>query len=661
MAASLARGASVPNRPVLLWSALALVAVALALSATALVVLSAGGGASVAPLPPVGRGVVRAAALDDQVVVATVDNKLVAWRDGRAVGEKQLPYLANALATLPTGRVAVGLVTGQVQVLDRRLQEERSLKVPGRVTGLAARPDGGLAVTYGSGPAANDFRVEQYDAAGALLGGADVGYPTRGVATLGGAVVFANVRGEVGAVDGDGRALWRTLATQALSAVAAAPDADAAFVGDVRGGVSRVSADGSIVWYRVVTEYEIGALHALPGGAGVIAGATDGSVFALDGDGTPQLGQRLVDSPIQGLVPTGHGAVSAIAANGSRFELDTSGLDAASAGQRLRLVWYVGVGVLIAAALALAAAGFGRSRAAVATASRRVYRARLAYALIAPSTILVLLFTYYPALMALYISFTNFSLSAPIEFVGLRNFTLMQSDPFLLVGVKNMLLLLVTSVVKHLTVPLLVAELIFWIRSERVKYWLRTAFVLPAIVPGIVAILLWKMIWAPNIGLVNQILQTLGLGQYQRAWLGEESTALLAVILTGLPWVDIFAFLVYFGGLLAIGSEIFEAAAVDGAGWLRRFWTIDLPSLAPQIRLVLFFTFLGSIQGFAGIFVLTGGGPGTATYVPALEMYIMISRSAEFGYASAIGFALAALVGFMVFLRLRFDPQGQER
>ena len=660
MAASLPRRASAPNRPLLLRSALALAAAALALSAAALALLPTGG-AGVEPLPPVGRGVVRAAALDDQVVVATVENKIVAWRDGRVVGEKQLPYLANALATLPGGRVAVGLVTGQVQVLGRELQEERSLKVPGRVTGLAARPDGGLAVTYGSGPASSDFRVELYDQAGGLRGAADVGQPTRGVAAFGGAVAFANVKGEVGAVDADGRPLWRTLARQGLSAVAATSAPDALFVGDVRGGVSRVAPDGSVVWYRVVSEYEIGALHALPDGAGVVAGATDGSVFVLDGDGDPQLGQRLVDAPIQGLVSTGSGAVSAIAANGSRFAVDTSALTGAGAGQRLRWLFYTSAGLLTAAAAALGAAGFGRSRAAVATASRRVYRARLAYLLIAPSTILVLLFTYYPALMALYISFTNFSLSAPIEFVGLRNFTLMPSDPFLLVGVKNMLLLLVSSVAKHLTVPLLVAELIFWIRSERVKYWLRTAFVLPAIVPGIVAVLLWKMIWAPNIGLVNQLLKAVGLEQHQRAWLGEENTALLAVILTGFPWVDIFAFLVYFGGLLAIGSEIFEAASVDGAGWLRRFWTIDLPSLGPQIRLVLFFTFLGSIQGFAGIFVLTGGGPGTATYVPALEMYVMISRSAEFGYASAIGFALAALVGFLVFLRLRFDPQGQER
>jgi ABC-type sugar transport system permease subunit len=215
-------------------------------------------------------------------------------------------------------------------------------------------------------------------------------------------------------------------------------------------------------------------------------------------------------------------------------------------------------------------------------------------------------------------------------------------------------------VAKQLTIPLLVAELIFWIRSEVVKYWFRTAFVLPAIVPGVVIILLWKTIWAPNIGLVNQILQLVGLAQYQHAWLGEDATALLAIILTGFPWVDIFAFLVFFGGLLTISGEVFDAAAVDGANVIQRFFSIDIPGLWPQIMLVLFFAFIGSIQGFEGIFVLTGGGPGTTTYVPALEMYVMISKTAKFGYASAIGFVLAAIIGVLVFLRFRLDPQRGE-
>ena len=121
----------------------------------------------------------------------------------------------------------------------------------------------------------------------------------------------------------------------------------------------------------------------------------------------------------------------------------------------------------------------------------------------------------------------------------------------------------------------------------------------------------------------------MGLGQHQHAWLGEDGTALLAVILTGFPWVDIFAFLVFYGGLLTINSEIFDAAAVDGANVVRRFLSIDLPGLRPQIMLVMFFAFIGSIQGFEGIYVLTGGGPGTATSVPALEMFLKISKTAQ--------------------------------
>jgi ABC-type sugar transport system permease subunit len=263
--------------------------------------------------------------------------------------------------------------------------------------------------------------------------------------------------------------------------------------------------------------------------------------------------------------------------------------------------------------------------------------------------------------MAFYVSLTDFNLSSPMEFVGLRNFENMLRDTYLIAGVKNMVILLITNVVKQLTVPLLIAELIFWIRSEVLKYWFRTAFVLPAIVPGVVAILLWKTIWAPNIGLVNQILQLVGLGQYQHAWLGEDSTALLAIILTGFPWIDIFAFLVFFGGLLTISGEVFDAAAVDGANAIQRFFKIDIPGLWPQIMLILFFAFIGSIQGFEGIFLLTGGGPGTATYVPALEMYEMISTSAKFGYASAIGFVLAAIIAVLVFLRFRLDPQRNEQ
>jgi len=650
-----------PNRPALLWAAVVLVVLALGVSVAALLFFAAPGGATLTPQAALADRVAVAGAIDGQtVVVGSVTNQLVVWEAGQQLAAQELPFLAAALTSLPDGQFAVGLVTGEVQVYDRLLQPGLSFKLPGRITGLAARPDGGLVLTTGSGPTAQDFHVQQYDPAGTLLNSTLVELATRGVAYFNELAIYINVRGEVGAVDASGQRVWATLTEQALNAIAAADDSSALYVGDVRGGVSRLAPDGSILWYQVLTEYEVDALYALPGGAGVVVGARDGSVFALDGDGLLQFGQRTTDTAIKALVPGEGGNVTALATSGARFIVNVASLQFAKARQTWQTIAYSSVGVLLVAAAALGVAGWGRTAVASARLGRRMYQARLAYLLVAPSLLLMGVFTYYPALMAFYVSFTDFSLSAPMEFIGLRNFENMLRDTYLLAGVKNMLILLVTNVAKQLTIPLLVAELIFWIRSETVKYWFRTAFVLPAIVPGVVAILLWKTIWAPNIGLVNQILQVVGLGAYQRAWLGEDATALMAVILTGFPWVDIFAFLVFFGGLLTVSGEVFDAAAVDGANWFQRFWSIDIPGLRPQIMLVLFFSFIGSVQGFEGIFVLTGGGPGTATYVPALEMYEMISVSAKFGYASAIGFVLAAVIGVVVLLRFRLDPNRGE-
>ena len=101
--------------------------------------------------------------------------------------------------------------------------------------------------------------------------------------------------------------------------------------------------------------------------------------------------------------------------------------------------------------------------------------------------------------------------------------------------------------------------------------------------------------------------------------------------MTGFPFLSAFAFLIYMGGLLNINAELFDSAQIDGAGAWRRFWHIDVPLLEPQFRLLLFFAFAGSIQGFANILIFTRGGPGYSTYVPALQMYLQIASGATSG------------------------------
>jgi ABC-type sugar transport system permease subunit len=220
-----------------------------------------------------------------------------------------------------------------------------------------------------------------------------------------------------------------------------------------------------------------------------------------------------------------------------------------------------------------------------------------------------------------------------------------------------MMIILITSIFKSIATPLLVAELIFWLRKETHRYVFRTLFVLPAVVPGLVGTLLWRQVYDPIGGLLNQVLRGVGLEHLQRAWLGNEQTALWAIIGAGFPWIGAFPFLVYLGGLLNINAELYDAAKIDGSGWWARFWRIDMPLLAPQHGLILFFTFLGSIQGFGNILIYTRGGPGYATYVPGLQMFLKIAEG-DFGYASAIGMILFAMV--MLGTALRFVWRGAE-
>ncbi len=247
-----------------------------------------------------------------------------------------------------------------------------------------------------------------------------------------------------------------------------------------------------------------------------------------------------------------------------------------------------------------------------------------------------------------------------LNFMGLDNFTAMVDDQYLQTGFVNVALIVVTTVLKDLSAPLLVAELIFHLRWPRAQYWLRTLFVIPMVMPTIAVILLWVQIYDPSIGLLNQTLGVVGLGAWKHSWLGEEGVALWSIILMGFPWVGVLPFLIYLGGLMTVPQEIFDAATVDGAGVLSRVWRIDLPLLLGQIKLLVVLAVIQGIQGFFYILVMTQGGPFHSTTVPGLEMYYAAFQQSKYGYACAIAFVLFVVVmtvtvANMTYLRSSID------
>ncbi len=274
---------------------------------------------------------------------------------------------------------------------------------------------------------------------------------------------------------------------------------------------------------------------------------------------------------------------------------------------------------------------------------KRIRKYWYCYVMLLGTFALLITFSYYPALSAIYHSFTVWDGFRPERWAGIQNYQeVFTSEVIFRKGFVNMLLLTVWQVVRSSTFPLLGAALLYRIRSEKLSYAYRMVFVLPLVVPAVVGILVWRQLYEPNFGLFNTIL--LALNMKPLAWLNSPNTALFSLMFTGFPWIDGVGLLIYLAGLLAIPSEILEAATMDGATSLRRFFAMELPLIVPQVRLIVILNVIGSLQNFGWQLLVTRGGPNNATTVPAWEMYQSAMTEGRFGVASAIGVVLFVLI-----------------
>lgn len=284
---------------------------------------------------------------------------------------------------------------------------------------------------------------------------------------------------------------------------------------------------------------------------------------------------------------------------------------------------------------------------ALCNVGRILWKHKVSYALLVPTFVLLAMFNYTPMFIALTRAFTNWSskryTAADMDFVGFENFKKMISEGYFLVGVKNVVILMLTGFAKTLTMPVIAAWLVYSFKSDKKKYIYRFMFVLPIVVPGLVGSLLWKQIYNPQGGL-DQILVALGLEEWIHVWLGEEKTAIWSIVFMGPPYIGAMPFLLYYGGFTSIDASLYEAARIDGASRWNIFWRIQIPMIAPQMKLLIMLGFIGSVQDYGGIYLLTGGGPGVATYTPGLELYYNATMFGNYGYACAMGLVLFVFI-----------------
>ncbi len=271
------------------------------------------------------------------------------------------------------------------------------------------------------------------------------------------------------------------------------------------------------------------------------------------------------------------------------------------------------------------------------------------YLFLLPIYVLMVTFKYIPFGMAVEKSFFTWNGTNVNQFTGLSNYVQAFRDPLFLYSLKNVGIIAIAYVLIVLTIPILAAELLYAVRSGRKQYVIRTAFTFPMVVPGMVVILLWKWLLAGDNGVINNVLTSVGLEQLVTPWLGSSKTALGAVIAVGFPWLGSatlggLQFLLYYGALQSTSSDLFEAAQIDGANILQRFFRIDLPILASQMKLAVTLAIINAVQVFDTVFILTKGGPGTATITPSLVLYEQGFTYKKMGYSSAVGVIMFAII-----------------
>ncbi|MFF2386319.1 carbohydrate ABC transporter permease [Streptomyces sp. NPDC058108] len=247
-----------------------------------------------------------------------------------------------------------------------------------------------------------------------------------------------------------------------------------------------------------------------------------------------------------------------------------------------------------------------------------------------------------PSARGVYYAFTDWDgLDPNFSFVGLDNFSSLLDDPVALRAVWHTLLIAVAVTVIQNTFGLLLALGVNSIIKTRNV--LRVLLFAPAVITPIVTAYLWRNLLGPD-GAVNSLLGAVGLSSLRQDWLGDPQLALWSIVGVIVWQFGGYSMVIFLAGLQSVPKEITEAADIDGAGPVRRFWSITRPLLAPAFTINLMLSVIGGIKLFDQVYALTGGGPGHATDTLSTLIYKEAFTLGEFGYSIALAVVLTIIV-----------------
>lgn len=284
---------------------------------------------------------------------------------------------------------------------------------------------------------------------------------------------------------------------------------------------------------------------------------------------------------------------------------------------------------------------------------RRLGRRILPYAMLSPAVLVTLTIVFLPMLQTAWMSLHEYVLFRPKEFkfLGLDNFVNALQDEVFWISLKHTIIWIGVTIPGQMLLGLVTAILLN--QDFRWRPLARALIIIPWALPSVVIALMWVWIYDSNYGVLNDFMLRLGMVEQAVPWLADPDLALGAIILT-LTWQGFpFFAVMILAGLQSIPKSYYEAASLDGASAWRQFWHITLPGISGVLVTAVLLRTIWVANSFDVIFVMTGGGPGYATYTLPLYAFIKARTNLDFGYGSALAVLFTFLLMGLVLLYLR--------
>jgi ABC-type sugar transport system permease subunit len=269
------------------------------------------------------------------------------------------------------------------------------------------------------------------------------------------------------------------------------------------------------------------------------------------------------------------------------------------------------------------------------------------YLLVSPYLVHILVFVLFPVGFSLFLSFHEWNIISPMEYVGISNYEKLLQDQYFLKSLRNTLVFLMI----HIPLQIIIALGLAAILNEKIWFraFFRGAFFMPVVVSGVVVTILWQQLYGYEFGTINTLLIWLGFDKI--GWLIDPAWAMPSIAIMA-TWKNVGLYIILFlVGLQSVPRSLYEAADLEGATAWQKFWHITLPVINPTVIMVVILSTIGGFSLFIEPYVMTGGGPLNSTLSSVLYIYKQGFFYYHMGYAATLGLILALVILLVVFIQ----------